>query len=97
MNIGIVGGGIAGLTAAYRLGQAGHIVTVYEAGPEVGGQARTFPIAGTRLEIFYHHLFAGDREILAAGGGRVPPPRCPSMSIGGNHRRFGLPPRFKKG
>lgn len=64
MNIGIVGGGIAGLTAAYRLGQSGHTVTVYEAGPEIGGQARTFPIAGTRLEIFYHHLFAGDREIL---------------------------------
>jgi len=64
VNIGIVGGGIAGLTAAYRLGQAGHAVTVYEAGPEVGGQARTFPIAGTRLEVFYHHLFAGDREIL---------------------------------
>ncbi len=64
MNVGIVGGGIAGLTAAYRLGLAGHTVTVYEAGPEVGGQARTFPIAGTRLEIFYHHLFAGDREIL---------------------------------
>jgi protoporphyrinogen oxidase len=70
MNIGVVGGGIAGLTAAYRLGraqrpgEAGHVVTVYEAGPEIGGQARTFPIAGTRLEIFYHHLFAGDREIL---------------------------------
>ncbi|MBU0493953.1 MAG: NAD(P)/FAD-dependent oxidoreductase [Chloroflexi bacterium] len=70
MNIGIVGGGIAGLTAAYRLGhaqrpgEAGHTVTVYEAGPEIGGQARTFPIAGTRLEIFYHHLFAGDRDIL---------------------------------
>ena len=29
-----------------------------------GGQAATFPIAGTDLEIFYHHLFTGDREIL---------------------------------
>jgi 2-oxoacid:acceptor oxidoreductase gamma subunit (pyruvate/2-ketoisovalerate family) len=33
----IVGGGPAGLSAAYQLGLRGHDVTIYEAGPELGG------------------------------------------------------------
>jgi protoporphyrinogen oxidase len=64
MKIGIVGGGVAGLTAAYELGKKGHQVSVFEAGESVGGQARTFPIEGANLEIFYHHLFTNDREII---------------------------------
>jgi protoporphyrinogen oxidase len=64
LNIGIIGGGVAGLTAAYRLAKDGNKVTVFEARSRTGGQAATFPIAGTDLEIFYHHLFTGDREIL---------------------------------
>lgn len=34
---GIIGAGITGLTAAFRLRQAGHAVTVYEAAPRPGG------------------------------------------------------------
>ena len=64
-HIGIVGGGIAGLTAAYRLAQAGHRVTLWERAPRLGGQAAAFPVAGTSLEHFYHHLFQSDREIVA--------------------------------
>ncbi len=64
MRIGIVGGGIAGLTAAYELAKKGHDVAVFEKGAELGGQAGTFPIEGTRLERFYHHLFTSDRHIL---------------------------------
>ena len=64
MRIGIVGGGIAGLTAAYRLSKAGHRVDVFEALPLLGGQAGTFPVAGTRLEYYYHHLFPSDRSAL---------------------------------
>ena len=63
-RIGVIGGGIAGLTAAYRLAQAGYQVTVWERG-RFGGQAATFPVAGTRLEIFYHHLFQSDRDIVS--------------------------------
>lgn len=63
-RIGIIGGGFAGLTAALRLAQAGHKVTVWEKG-RFGGQAATFPIADTRLEIFYHHLFQSDTSIVA--------------------------------
>jgi len=61
-RIGIIGGGFAGLTAALRLAQAGHQVTVWERG-RWGGQAATFPVADTQLEIFYHHLFQSDTSI----------------------------------
>jgi protoporphyrinogen oxidase len=64
MRIGIIGGGIAGLTAAYELAKKGHGVAVFEKRAELGGQASTFPIEGTRLEKFYHHLFTSDRHIL---------------------------------
>jgi formate dehydrogenase major subunit len=39
-SVGIVGGGPAGLTAAYYLGILGHSVTIYEAYPELGGMLR---------------------------------------------------------
>ena len=38
MQIGVIGAGAAGLTAAYRLVQAGHRVIVFEAQPHVGGR-----------------------------------------------------------
>jgi predicted NAD/FAD-dependent oxidoreductase len=41
MRIAVIGAGAAGLTAAYRLTQAGHRVTVYEANPYVGGRAHS--------------------------------------------------------
>lgn len=37
-NIAIVGAGPAGLACAVTAAQCGHTVTVYEAGPEIGGQ-----------------------------------------------------------
>lgn len=61
-SIGIIGGGYAGLTAALRLAQAGHQVTVWERGA-FGGQAATIPFGDTRIEIFYHHLFQSDVHI----------------------------------
>jgi len=39
-KVGIVGGGPAGLTAAFRLVQRGHDVTVYDQMPEMGGMLR---------------------------------------------------------
>ncbi|HEV2354522.1 MAG TPA: FAD-dependent oxidoreductase, partial [Puia sp.] len=60
MKIGVVGAGVAGLTAAYRLANAGHQVEVFEASDHVGGLAAGFPVAGTTLEKYYHHIFTSD-------------------------------------
>jgi monoamine oxidase len=40
-RIVVVGAGLAGLTCAYRLKQAGHVATVYEASDRLGGRCRT--------------------------------------------------------
>ena len=39
-KVGIIGGGPAGLTAAFKLAQWGHNVTVYDQMPEMGGMLR---------------------------------------------------------
>ena len=43
MNVAVVGGGLAGLTAAIDLVDAGADVTVYEARPTLGGAVQTLP------------------------------------------------------
>lgn len=67
-RIAVIGGGIAGLTAALRFAQQGHEVVLWERSPRFGGQANAFPVAGTYLERFYHHLFQSDRDIVALAG-----------------------------
>jgi protoporphyrinogen oxidase len=62
--IGIVGGGIAGLAAAYRLQQAGHDVRIFEASEDIGGLAATYETAGDRIEKFYHHLSKSEQTIV---------------------------------
>ena len=47
-NVSVIGGGPAGLTAAYYLRLAGHAVTIYDAMPEMGGMLR-YGIPGYRL------------------------------------------------
>ncbi|MFP4467008.1 MAG: NAD(P)/FAD-dependent oxidoreductase [Candidatus Goldiibacteriota bacterium] len=64
MNIGIVGGGIAGLTAAYRLSLSGHTVSVFEKDEKLGGLARSVDFAGTRIDRFYRHIFKSDIDII---------------------------------
>jgi len=64
MRVGVIGGGMLGMAAALRLRQAGHDVVLWERMTGLGGQAATFPIAGTRLEYFYHHLFHSDTAII---------------------------------
>jgi protoporphyrinogen oxidase len=65
VKVGIIGGGVAGMIAAYRLTQAGHRVALYEASPFLGGLVRTFDVGGGRLESFYHHLFSTDTTITS--------------------------------
>jgi protoporphyrinogen oxidase len=65
MKVGIIGAGIAGLTAAHDLAKAGHSVTVYEAARNAGGLASGFRDERWEwpLERFYHHLFETDSAI----------------------------------
>jgi protoporphyrinogen oxidase len=65
LKVAIIGGGFAGLTAAYELGKLGYQTFLFERAPELGGLAGTFPIEGTRLERGYHHWFTSDTHIVA--------------------------------
>jgi protoporphyrinogen oxidase len=66
MKIAVVGSGIAGMTAAYRLLDAGHEVEIFEEADYVGGLAAGFEIkeaGGARIEKYYHHIFLTDTSV----------------------------------
>lgn len=67
MKIAIIGGGFTGLTAAYRLSQQGHDVTIFEKNRFLGGLAIGWkePHWQWSLEAAYHHLFTNDHAILS--------------------------------
>ncbi|MEP0772868.1 MAG: NAD(P)/FAD-dependent oxidoreductase [Acidobacteriota bacterium] len=60
----IVGAGLTGLVAAYRLAQAGWQVEVFERWPAPGGLVAMFEVGGEPLECFYHHLFTTDTDYV---------------------------------
>ena len=66
MNIAVLGGGVAGLTAAYYSAKKGHSVTLFEKSAALGGLAAGFkaPLWQWALEKTYHHLFTSDTDIL---------------------------------
>ncbi len=63
-QVAIVGGGFAGLSAAYELVQQGMTPTVFEQDSVVGGLAGSFKVKGQRLEKFYHHWFTNDEHVM---------------------------------
>jgi protoporphyrinogen oxidase len=66
MRYAVIGAGVLGLTAALRLGQQGHQVTVLEQSEVPGGLASSFEVLpGIWLERFYHHIFGTDRRAIA--------------------------------
>src|SRR5918996_2822388 len=46
-TVAVLGGGVAGLSAAHELAERGFEVTVYEQRDAPGGKARSIPYAGT--------------------------------------------------
>jgi protoporphyrinogen oxidase len=61
----IVGGGPAGLTAAYELGKAGVASVVLEKGEIVGGLARTVNYKGYRFDIGGHRFYTKVKQVAS--------------------------------
>lgn len=63
-HVGILGGGITGLTAAFYLLRAGYRVTVIEARPQLGGLATYFDFGPFYWDKFYHCILTSDLPLL---------------------------------
>ncbi len=63
-HVAIIGGGFAGLSAAYALGKRGVKVTLYEREHNLGGLAGGFSLLGMPLEKAYHFFYKTDRHLL---------------------------------
>jgi protoporphyrinogen oxidase len=61
----IIGAGMAGLTAAYRLAARGYAVTVFEQEPQAGGLAASFEWRGMTIDRTFHFICAGDAAYLS--------------------------------
>lgn len=64
MKVGILGGGVMGLTLAWRLIGGGHKVTVIEAAPQIGGLATWASYDQFVWDKFYHVICASDEYLL---------------------------------
>ena len=65
MKIGIIGGGILGISLGYFLTQRGVIVDIYEASPEIGGLAGRVTLDdGATVDRFYHAILSSDSLLL---------------------------------
>lgn len=65
IDFGVVGGGILGMTLAIRLAEAGHTVTIYERGANLGGLATGASIGDVTWDRFYHVMLQSDRALLS--------------------------------
>jgi len=64
-SVAVIGGGITGLTAAYRLHQQGYAVTVFERAAQPGGSVRTIHENGYLVEAGPNSLQYGAPELKA--------------------------------
>ncbi len=64
MRIAIIGGGMAGLGAAYELAKTDHTVVLYEKQSQLGGLSASLKIGDSYLEVYYHHLFPHYKDII---------------------------------
>ena len=64
MKIGILGGGLAGVSLAYFLQEKGHDVEVLEKEDECGGLCRSFTKDGFSFDLGGHIIFSKDKQML---------------------------------
>ena len=63
-TVGIIGGGIMGISLGYFLAKQGVDVTIYEASPVLGGLAGPITLEdGTEVDRFYHAILSSDRHL----------------------------------
>ncbi len=80
----IIGAGLAGLSTAVRLTQAGHDVRLYEAAGQAGGRCRSYhdKALGTLIDNGNHLIMSGNRsataflETIGARDTMIEPPRA---------------------
>jgi len=64
LTVGIVGGGITGISLGYFLSQLGLKVEIFEASPVLGGLAGPLVLEdGTAVDRFYHAILTSDRHL----------------------------------
>jgi len=93
----IIGGGPAGLTAAYELTQLGAQVTVFEQDRQVGGLARTVEYRGFRFDIGGHRFFTKNVQVRELwqkllGNDLLTRPRLSRIYYGGRFFDYPLRP-----
>ena len=65
MKIGILGGGIMGVSLGYFLSKKGIQVEIFEASPMLGGLAGSMTLDdGTKVDRFYHAILSSDSHLL---------------------------------
>lgn len=62
-KVGVIGGGPAGLTAAYQLSKQGFAVDLFEADAAVGGMCKTIELWNNKVDIGPHRFFSNDRKV----------------------------------
>lgn len=63
-KVGIIGGGIMGISLGYFLSKQGVSVTIYEASPVLGGLAGPIILEdGTAVDRFYHAILSSDHHL----------------------------------
>ena len=99
-RVAVVGGGYAGIAAAFSLSESGIPVTLFESSKTLGGRARGLDCNGTRIDNGQHILLGCYRETLALieKTCQIPEPffRMPLELVVDSFRlaSFPLPPPF---
>lgn len=62
-SVAVVGGGMMGMTLAWRLRAQGHAVTIFEAAPRPGGLASAWRLGDVTWDRFYHVMLLSDLHL----------------------------------